>query len=342
MGSISPKTRFPIVLGAGLIGSPGLFEGATVTTVKDVEALLDTFQAHGHTDVDVARIYGSGSAETLLAAADWKGRGLVVRDKLYPTKRRPMAHLGTAYTLEPADVRRGLLDCLKALSTPKLDLFILYAPDRQVPVEDTLREVNKLYEEGLFSRLGISNYMAWEVVQIMELCEKNAWVKPSLYQSLYNVLHRAIEPDLIPCLRAYNLPLHVGQPLCGGFLTSRYRRDMPESEHKPGSRFDPQTFHGRHHRHRYWNDTYFDVLDAIRETGRKYNLTEVQCALRWLSHHSLLRPECGDAILVCGSDPAQLEEDLLALEEAPLPEEVVQVLDEGYAKVKAIVGPYYH
>ena len=47
-------------------------------------------------------------------------------------------------------------------------MWYLHAPDRATPYEDTLREVNNLYQKGFFRRFGISNYAAWEVAQISE------------------------------------------------------------------------------------------------------------------------------------------------------------------------------
>lgn len=63
-----------------------------------------------------------------------------------------------------------------------------------------------------------------------ELCEKNGWLKPSVYQGLYNGFHRADEAELFPCLRYYGLSFYCFNPLAGGFLTSRYTRDMAEFE----------------------------------------------------------------------------------------------------------------
>ncbi|KAL6904046.1 hypothetical protein GGI43DRAFT_399528 [Trichoderma evansii] len=82
----------------------------------------------------------------------------------------------------------------------------------------SLREVNNLHKEKYFLRLGISNYMSWEVAKIMEICERNSWVKPSVYQGIYNALHPAIEPELLLCLRHYGIALYTFQPLAGGFL----------------------------------------------------------------------------------------------------------------------------
>jgi aflatoxin B1 aldehyde reductase len=56
------------------------------------------------------------------------------------------------------------------------------APDRTTPFEETLRVVNELYKEGKFKRFGISNFMAWEVAEVVGICEKHGWIKPTAYQ----------------------------------------------------------------------------------------------------------------------------------------------------------------
>jgi aflatoxin B1 aldehyde reductase len=96
----------------------------------------------------------------MLADLDWRGRNLIMDTKLYPNAGSAM-NKGEQYTHKPEDVRRGLLDSLKALKCEKIDMFYLHGPDRRTPFEETLREVNELYEEGRFNRFGISNYMSW-------------------------------------------------------------------------------------------------------------------------------------------------------------------------------------
>lgn len=125
----------------------------------------------------------------------------------------------------------------EALKTDKIDMFYLHAPDRKTPFEDTLCEVNRLHEQGLFVRFGLSNFMAWEVARICEICQKHGWIMPSVYQGVYHVLQRSIESELLPCLRKNNISLYAFQPLAGGLLTGRYKRDQTEFEE--GSRFNP-------------------------------------------------------------------------------------------------------
>lgn len=310
-----------------------------VFTLDDTAAILDVFQKHGHTEIDTARVYGEGSSEEYLGNLHFESRGLVMDTKLYPTALRP-GMSPDAYSHTPADLRKGLLDSLKALKTKKLKTWYLHGPDRTTPFKDTLREVDKLHKEGYFDSFGISNYQTWEVARICEICDRYGFIKPTVYQGLYNALHRAIEPELFPCLRHYGLSLYCFNPLAGGFLTDRYKRDTAEFE--AGTRFDPKRWQGKLFHSRYWNDLYFDALDIIRPAAKKHGLTESECALRWLAHHSQMKKEMGDAVIVGASSTKHLEHNLADLEKGPLPEEVVEALDAGWARVRGMELKFWH
>jgi aflatoxin B1 aldehyde reductase len=311
-------------------------EQARVHSLEESAAILDVFQKFGHNEIDSARTYGRGSSEEYLGKLKWQERGIVLDTKLSPRNR-----MGTAagYTHKPADVRRGIQESLAALQTDKVDMWYLHAPDHTTPYEETLREVNNLYNEGLFRRFGISNYAAWEVAQICEICIRNGWKKPDAYQGVYNALHRAVEPELFPCLRHYGIAFYEFNPLAGGFLTDRYQRDT--HEHEPGSRFDPSKTQGTHYRGRYWNDVYFDALDIVRPVAAKLGISTAEAALRWVNHHSEMKREFGDAVIIGASSAKQLEENLTNLEKGPLPDELVKAFDEGWAVAKSVVKPYF-
>lgn len=259
--------------------------------------------------------------------------------KLYPNAGGALDSQDS-YTHKPADVRRGLMNSLKALKTEKIDMFYLHGPDRKTPFEDTLEEVNKLHKEGYFTRFGISNFMAWEVAAICEICNKNGWIKPTVYQGIYHALQRSVEAELFPCMRKYGISLYAFQPLAGGFLTGRYTRN--QSEFEAGSRFDSTTIQGKLHQKRYWNDSYFDALEKIASVAMSHDLTLGEVALRWLEHHSQLKEEMGDAIIVGASSVKHLEDNLVDLEKGPLPEEVVQAVEEAWPLVKGVAPNYFH
>lgn len=321
------------------IGKEGT-EQARVHSLEEAASMLDTFQKYGHKEVDTARFYAGGTSEEYLARLDWQKRGLVMDTKYVSTAGRGLP--GRQWTHKPEDLRESLMTSLKALNADKIDTWYLHAPDRTTPYEETLRGVNDLYKEGYFNRFGISNYMAWEVAQIREICERNGWIKPSIYQGVYNAIHRTVEAELFPCLRHYGLSFYEFNPLAGGHLTSRYHRDDLDESIEKTSRFDPDTRQGKSYRARYWNDAMFDALDLLRSAAAQHGLTEAECALRWMVHHSKLKEENGDAIIVGASSVKQLEENLQNLEKGPLPEDVVRAFDQGWEKTRGICGVYYH
>jgi len=264
------------------------------------------------------------------------------------TKFSPRANLGlgpdVVTTHSPEHLRLALKRSLQSLQADKIDMWYLHAPDRSTPYEVTLREVNNLHKEGFFRRFGISNYAAWEVAQICEICDRNGWIKPSVYQGVYNALHRAVEPELFPCLRKYGVAFYAFNPVGGGILSSRYTRDMLNEgkEVEQGSRFDPKKRQGQNYRRRYWNEKYFDALDILRPVAAKHGLSEAECALRWMTNHSLLKREFGDAVIIGASSTKQLEENLVNFEKGPLPEDVVKALDEGWETVRGVCAKYFH
>jgi len=219
-------------------------------------------------------------------------------------------------------------------------MWYLHAPDRTTPYDITFKAINDLYKEGKFNRLGISNYAAWEVAQISELCDRYGWIKPTVYQGVYNGIHRLVEPELFPCLRKYGIAFYAFNPLAGGFLTNRYNRD--QQEHEAGSRFDPKRNQGANYRNRYWKDEYFDALDIIRAAAKKHELTEAETALRWITHHSLLSKEHKDGIIIGASSAKQLDQNLADFEKGPLPEDVVAAYNEAWLKVKGVCRQYFH
>lgn len=185
--------------------------------------------------------------------------------------------------------------------------------------------------------------MSWEVSRICQICLHNDYPLPSVYQGLYNAVHRTIEHELLPCLRHYSISFYAFNPLAGGYLTSRYTRGASPSHVEPGSRFDPAKLQGRMYRARYWNEAFFDALEGIvRPAVRRAGLREEEVALRWLMHHSELKREYGDKVIIGASSGAQLEANLGDLEKGRLQEDVVGGLDRAWAVTRGVAWKYFH
>ena len=69
---------------------------------------------------------------------------------------------------------------------------------------------------------------------------------------------------------------------------------------------------------RYWHEHYFKAIQIIKEASEKAGLTMAEVALRWISHHSLLKREFGDAVLIGASSLKHIEQNLTDFEKGPL------------------------
>ncbi|RUS16721.1 hypothetical protein BC937DRAFT_90874 [Endogone sp. FLAS-F59071] len=239
---------------------------------------------------------------------------------------------------EPEKLKATFRTSLAALQQKKVDLFYLHAPDKGTPFEDTLRAVQDLYEEGLFTELGISNFTAWQLTEIYYICKNNGWVLPTVYQGMYNAITRDVERELFSCLSKFNIRFYAYNPIAGGAFSPNIKIDNPVEE---GSRFDPNTKLGKRYRERYWNDVYLSVIQEIHTVAAKHNISTIDVALRWMVHHSKLNVERGDGIIIGVSSIAHTEQNLLALDAGPLPDELVEALDAAWETTKAQCPPYF-
>jgi aflatoxin B1 aldehyde reductase len=149
---------------------PDASSGARITTLDEFNKCLDYFQHESYNEVDTARIYNGGKQEAFTAQAGWKKRNLKIATKSFPNK--PFDH-------EPEAIRAQINTSLEQLQCDKVDIFYLHAADRSVPFERTLKAVDELHKEGKFERLGLSNFAAFEIAEIVMTCREHDWVRRS-------------------------------------------------------------------------------------------------------------------------------------------------------------------
>ncbi|KZL63212.1 aldo keto reductase [Colletotrichum incanum] len=325
----NPKDR--IILGLMTFG-PKESDGARITDLETFNKALDVFQSRGYNEVDTARVYVGRQQEAFTREAKWKERGLTLATKVqYPGQ--PGDHAA-------AKVFESVETSLKELGTDCVDILYLHAADRATPFAETLEALDKLHKQGKFVKLGLSNFTAFEVAEVVLTCKYNGWVRPTVYQGMYNVITRSIEPELIPALRRYGLDLVVYNPIAGGLFSGKIKsKDIVPSE----GRFSDNHGTGGNYRKRYFRESTFKALQTIEAAVEKNGLSMIETALRWTVHHSGLKIKDGnDGIIIGISSVQQLEDNLNQLEKGPLPEEVVQALDQAWAISKADTTNYWH
>lgn len=249
----------------------------------------------------------------------------------------------------------------EALKTECVDILYLHAPDIHTPIEATLEAVQELYVAGAFKELGLSNYPSWEVMYIWQHCNAKGYVKPTVYQGMFNAITRAVEQELLPCLRklgmrfyAYNVSavgraaLVVGarrspvfvcaaremQPLAGGMLTGKHTRDSTATD----TRFDPSN---DMYRRRFWRDSVFDALALLRPACEAASVPMAEASIRWLMHHSELSGGDNDGVIIGASSQGHLDANVAAANAGPLPAEVVAAFDGAWQLCKHDCPKYF-
>ena len=288
-------------------------------------AFVLRFLDSGHTELDTAFIYQSGRTEEML------GRILKDVDRgefQVATKAHPRAD----GNLKKETVIKQLDTSLNRLGLDYVDLFYLHMPDPKTDINDTLDGLAHLYEQQKFHELGLSNYAAWEVVNIRNLCAERRLPAPSVYQGLYNPITRLVEgPELLPCTHALNLRFYAYNPMAGGFLSGKHVTfDQVPSDGRFGD--NPQ------YQARYWKESNFSAIGAIRAACEKEGIPMAAAALRWMMHHSQLNAD--DGVIIGASRMEHLEANLKSCDEPDLPENVVESFMEAWKITRLDCPPY--
>jgi aflatoxin B1 aldehyde reductase len=238
-------------------------------------------------------------------------------------------------SLSKEGVREQLETSLAAMKKDYAEIFYLHAPDPDVPIEETLAEVQAMYEEGKFKQLGLSNYQSWEVTHIYHVCLAGGYVLPTIYQGMYNALTREVERELLPCLKKLGIRFVAYNPLAAGVLTGKHNAITVDAP--PEGRFkDNQMYLDR-----YWNDTYLQLDECVKACDEA-GITMTDAAFRWLKYHSMLDPSKADGIIIGASSMGHLKEnvELCKAQSGPLPDNVVAALDDAWDKCSVVCPPY--
>jgi aflatoxin B1 aldehyde reductase len=93
---------------------------------------------------------------------------------------------------KPSVLRSNVENSLCQLQTDSVDIFYLHAANRSTPFVETLEEINHLYNEEKIKQFGLSNFTAFEVAEIVVTCYERGWVRPTIYQAMYNALSKSL------------------------------------------------------------------------------------------------------------------------------------------------------
>ncbi|RFU81908.1 aflatoxin b1 aldehyde reductase member 2 [Trichoderma arundinaceum] len=325
---MAAKSPLNVILGAGNLGDSTVDISVRYDTPEQVNAYLDTFYNRGYRQIDTARSYSTGApgtSEPRLGAVG-AGKRFIIDTKVF--SREPGSHTKEKIAGE-------IEISLKALQIDQINILYLHQPDRATPFEETCEAIDKAFKQGKFKKFGLSNFSAGEVEQILEICERREFVKPSIYEGQYNPIVRSGEKTLFPLLRKHNIVFYAWSPAGGGFFAGNHKNA------KSGGRFDKSTFLGAFYSALYLKPSIEAATDNALTLAAKHGISGHAAALRWTVNHSALNKKFGDAIIIGSSTIDQLNSNLDAIEQGPLPEDVVEAINAVYEQVGEAEIPYH-
>jgi aryl-alcohol dehydrogenase-like predicted oxidoreductase len=258
---------------------------------------------------DTANAYNDGASERILGRALGKDRDAVT----VATKVGFRRVGGKPEGLSPEAMQSALAASLERLGTPAVDVYYLHVPDHATPIERTLDAMKGLVDSGRVRAWGVSNYAAWQILEMNRMADERSLARPAASQVLYNVLLRQLDVEYFAFARRHPIHTTVFNPLAGGLLSGKHR--FEEAPPK-GSRFDGNALYQR----RYWTRAMFERVEQLRAVADAEGLTLVQLAYAWTAS----RPEI-DSILVGPASVAQLDDAIDAVGRALSAEALARV-----------------
>ena len=292
----------------------------------DVERFVNTFLDAGYDELDTAYVYNEGNCERLL--------GEVLSGIHRPFKIATKVNPRISGKLDGAAAYKQVNESLERMQLSSVDTVFLHFPDPVTPVTSVLEACADLHSQGKFKELGLSNFPAWMVADVWHICDRQGWVKPTVFEGIYNPLTRKAEVELNACLNYFGMRFYAYNPMAGGLLTGRYGKfeDAPT---------DGRFTHRPNYQGRYWKKSYFDAVEIIKEAAEKHGISTVEATYRWLAYHSMLNGERGDAILIGASKLHHLQQNMETVKAGPLPEEVVAAFEKAWAVSKKDSPEYF-
>lgn len=277
------------------------------------EKIIEAAIASGVNFIDVADIYSKGNAEEVVGKVlkNHTRSDLVISSKVF----WPMTDNINDRGLSRKHIMESVEKSLKRLGTDYLDIYFCHRFDKETPVEETVRAMSDLVQQGKVLYWGTSVWDAEEIEQAIGAAHKwNAYL-PTVEQPRYNMLDRHIEDRVMPACARHGIGLTVWSPLAQGLLTGKYNEGAPE-----GSRGKETMWLAGH-----LTEENIEIAKRLTDLARSFDLTPGQLALAWI----LRRPEISCAI-VGATKIEQLEENLAATE--------VEITEEIEEKINAIIG----
>jgi voltage-dependent potassium channel beta subunit len=260
---------------------------------------------------DSAEGYASGESEVVMGEAikkfGWKRNDLVISTKIY---------WGSAFGNNKANntglsrkhIVEGMNASLKRLDLEYVDLIYAHRPDRNTPIEETVRAFNHLIDTGKAFYWGTSEWNADEIATAWRVADRLGLIGPVMEQPQYNMLERSkVEGEFAHLYREIGLGLTVFSPLKQGILSGKYKDGIPDDSRFAQTSVEFIKGYWKRTGKEQWDDV-VQKVNKLEPIAEKLGVKQNVLAIAWV----LKNPNVSSAI-TGASSPEQVFENCRAV-----------------------------
>jgi aryl-alcohol dehydrogenase-like predicted oxidoreductase len=294
-------------------GGEGFWRAIGNVDQKGADELIKASIDEGINFFDTADVYSEGGSETILGQS-LKNLNIARKDVILATKVYGRVGPGrNDVGASRGHIMDGVEASLRRLQTDHIDLYQIHGNDSVTPIEETLRALDTLVQQGKVRYIGCSNWQAWKIAKALSISEFKNLARFDTLQAYYSIAGRDLEREIVPLLEAEKTGLLVWSPLAGGLLSGRFSRENQKPEGSRRSEFDFPIVD----KERTWK-----ILDAIAPIGKAHNCSPARISLAWL----LTKPVVTSVII--GAKRIDQLKDNVAAVDIKLTQDEIQKLDE--------------
>lgn len=277
---------------------------------KTAEELMSMAYDNGINFFDNAEAYALGESEKMmgriLKKQHWDRSSFVLSSKAY-FGWRGNANKPNQTGNSRKHLTEACNEALQRLQVDYLDLFYCHRADKNTPIEETVRTMNTLIQQGKILYWGTSEWTGVEIMEAHRIAEKYSLIAPTMEQPQYNLFEREkVEADYSEIYKNVGLGTTIWSPLSSGLLTGKYNEGIPKN-----SRFALADMSGI--KAGVLQDDKIKKVKKLGELALKLNVTTAALSIAWC----IKNPNVTTAILGA-TKKQQLTENLKALDALPL------------------------
>ena len=291
----------------------GLFKGMGAVGQAEADELVKVSIDAGINFFDTSDKYQGGESEKILGQSlknlNVARKDVVIATKVYSRVGPGRNDVGASRGHIMDEVETSL----RRLQTDHIDLYQIHCEDSVTPIEETLRALDTLVQQGKVRYIGCSNWQAWKIAKTLGISELRNLARFDTLQAYYSIAGRDIEREIVPMLESEKVGLLVWSPLAGGLLSGKFSRTNQKPADSRRSEYEFPIVD----KERTWK-----ILDVIAPIAKAHGSSPARVSLAWLLAKSVVTS------VIFGAKRLDQLQDNLAAAELTLTQADLAQLDE--------------